>query len=87
MQLFQAWTNTEDETPPHPTTFLFVFNFIPWPQLEASTIKLHTFNEHHTKSDVISSCSVYEIICVMYNSWHKSEKSGHGYNVLLGYDE
>jgi hypothetical protein len=40
MQLFQAWTNIKVETPPHPTTFLFVLNLIPRPQLEASTIKL-----------------------------------------------
>jgi hypothetical protein len=40
MQLFQAWTKMKDETPPHPTTFSFVFNFIPQPQPEASAIKL-----------------------------------------------
>jgi hypothetical protein len=86
MQLFQAWTNIKDETPPHPTTFFF-FIFIPPPQLAASTIKLKTFNEHHTKSDVISNYRVHEIICVMYNSWHKSGKSSHGKNLLLVYDE
>ena len=87
MQLFQAWTNIKDKTPPHPTTFCFVFNFIPWPELEASTIKYQILNKHHTNSDVISSYRVYEIICVINNSWHKSEKSGHGYNVLLAYHE
>ena len=75
MQLFQAWTKIMDETPPHTTTTFFVFNFIPGPQSEASTNKFQTFNEHHTHSDVISI------------NWHKSEKSGHGYNVLLVHDE
>jgi hypothetical protein len=77
MQLFQAWTNIKDETPPHPTIFLCVFNFIPWPQLDISTIQFQTFKEHHTKSCVISNYRVYEIICVIIVSMNlKSQAMG-----------